>query len=61
MDQHVHISGTPGPNITTLFMAGVCLCGLLLPSSEDTDILKFCISYNFKLALAFVLGKNILH
>ncbi|VVC39661.1 Hypothetical protein CINCED_3A022468 [Cinara cedri] len=47
---------TSGPNITTLFMAGVCLCGLLLPSSEDTDILKFRISFNLKLALAYVLG-----
>ncbi|XP_001950125.2 motile sperm domain-containing protein 1 [Acyrthosiphon pisum] len=47
---------TPGPNFTTLFMAGICICGLLLPSSEDTDILKFRISFNLKLALAFVLG-----
>lgn len=55
-----YILDTPGPNLTTLFMAGVCICGLLLPSSEDTDILKFRISFNLKLALAFVLGKNML-
>lgn len=53
-----NILDTSGPNLTTLFMAGICICGLLLPSSEDTDILKFRISYNLKLALAFVLGKN---
>lgn len=47
-----------GPNFTTLFMAAICICGLLLPSYEDTDILKFRISFNLKLALAFVLGKN---
>lgn len=40
-------------------MAGVCICGLLLPSSEDSDIMKFRISFNLKLALAFVLGKNV--
>ncbi|XP_050437206.1 motile sperm domain-containing protein 1-like [Adelges cooleyi] len=45
-----------GPNLTTLLMAGVCICGLLLPSSEDTEILKFRISFNLKLAFAFVLG-----
>ncbi|KAL5236373.1 hypothetical protein ACI65C_003783 [Semiaphis heraclei] len=49
-------TNTPGPNFTTLFMAGICICGLLLPSSEDSDILKFRISFNLKLALAFVLG-----
>jgi len=42
-------------------MAGICICGLLLPSSEDSDILKLRISFNLKLALAFVLGKNILY
>lgn len=56
---YVCISDIQGPNITTLFMAGVCICGLLLPSCEDTDILKFRISFNLKLALAFVLGKNL--
>jgi len=40
-------------------MAGVCICGLLLPSSEDSDILNFRISFHLKLALAFVLGKNV--
>lgn len=50
------VTDTPGPNLTILFMAGLCICGLLLPSSEDTDILKFQISFNLKLALAFVLG-----
>jgi len=47
---------TSGPNLTTLVMAGICLCGLLLPTHEDTDILKFRISFNLKLALAFILG-----
>ncbi|XP_050534867.1 motile sperm domain-containing protein 1-like [Daktulosphaira vitifoliae] len=45
-----------GPNYTTLLMAGICICGLLLQSSEETDIMKFRISFNLKLAFAFVLG-----
>jgi len=54
-----NILDTTGPNFTTLLMAGVCICGLLLPSSEDSDILNFRISFHLKLALAFVLGKNV--
>jgi len=55
---HICFSDPQGPNFTTLVMAVVCVCGLLLPSYEDTDILRFRISFNLKLVLAFVLGKN---